>query len=1021
MAPLIFEFEWSQFFSIWGPLGVSVNVEFGAEIDFDFGYDTLGIQQFIESDFNNPGKLINGFYIGDTVDGVDVAEIELFGSLWAAAELNLGVARAGVGGGITAEIAFDLFDPDDDGKIRISELIGNFENQLMAPDDAAKLLAPLAIFDVSGRIYAELFAFLKIDLLFWEVDKKFSITPEITLIEFDIDFYRPPNLASELDNGDLIIHTGKFAGDRLLGNTDDIAEKIFINVIDENTVEVWGDNVNLDNDDADVHQTYSIGGADSRIIIYAGDGDDEIVITGATPNIIIEIFGEAGDDIINLSAFDGVALIRGGDGEDTITTGDGRDIIFGDAGIDTINSGKGNDIIFGDSSEVFRDATGNITSIVGSIGLSDSDDIINAEEGNDIIFGEGGNDTITGGKDNDIIIGDGGRITVDASDLGTDMLDIDIFDLIISQTNDDTNGGDDILLGNADNDRIFGGQGNDKIDGGDGDDELLGQHGADIIFGGSGVDDISGGDGDDVIYGERDTDPLSAGEAGIDVDVTFPVFAEQDATDAGTAGGDTIHAGLGNDIVFGNAGSDTIYGEDGNDLIRGNEDGDTIFGQSGNDELYGNGGTDTIYGGAGNDLILGGDDPDIIYGGVNSDTIDGGAGGDQYNINFIGGKTNSVTEINDTGLDGRDTVTINTTNSADTVLMRSHFATKDDSPSIPDDPNTDFDESSIEEGVAFVALLNEKTAAERVNYRNNIESFVLNTLYGDDYVAVDDTRAEFTVNLGIGDDQIQVGQLFRSERNGEAGLAIDEYVAVIETTRGFLSNGVSFDMTINGGIGNDEFTVYHNLANLIMNGQAGDDIFLIKAFALAGSEETDRGRMDLTGGGGADTIQYVVNAPVFINGGDGFDTVVIIGTEFGDDFVITEDGVFGAGLNVNFVAIEALRVDGAEGDDRFFVKSTNPKVLTELFGGLGSDTFSIAGDTPAVSSNDLKGHSGLIVHSIENTLSDDDFDDLRIEGISANIGDNEEAGIIISPVTSEIVLDEDDVTQNWLLYRCTNA
>ena len=44
-----------------------------------------------------------------------------------------------------------------------------------------------------------------------------------------------------------------------------------------------------------------------------------------------------------------------------------------------------------------------------------------------------------------------------------------------------------------------------------------------------------------------------------------------------------------------------------------------------------------------------------------------------------------------------------------------------------------------------------------------------------------------------------------------------------------------------------------------------------------------------------------------INGGDGFDTVVIIGTEFGDDFVITNAGVYGAGLNVNFVAIEALR------------------------------------------------------------------------------------------------------------------
>ncbi|GAG06724.1 unnamed protein product, partial [marine sediment metagenome] len=41
MAPLIFEFEWSKFFPIWGPLGVSINTEFDAAIDFAFGYDTV--------------------------------------------------------------------------------------------------------------------------------------------------------------------------------------------------------------------------------------------------------------------------------------------------------------------------------------------------------------------------------------------------------------------------------------------------------------------------------------------------------------------------------------------------------------------------------------------------------------------------------------------------------------------------------------------------------------------------------------------------------------------------------------------------------------------------------------------------------------------------------------------------------------------------------------------------------------------------------------------------------------------
>ena len=65
-----------------------------------------------------------------------------------------------------------------------------------------------------------------------------------------------------------------------------------------------------------------------------------------------------------------------------------------------------------------------------------------------------------------------------------------------------------------------------------------------------------------------------------------------------------------------------------------------------------------------------------------------------------------------------------------------------------------------------------------------------------------------------------------------------------------------------------------------------------------------------------------------IDGGDGFDTLIVIGTEVGDVFVITSTGVFGAGRVLNYVNIEQLDVDGMEGDDRFFVHSTAPGVVT---------------------------------------------------------------------------------------------
>ena len=92
------------------------------------------------------------------------------------------------------------------------------------------MLAPLAIFDVSGEIFAEMFAFLVIDFGFFTFEKEFPIFGPETLLSFEIDFFRPPILASELDDGDLLIHTGDFAEQRLLGNATDLSEHIVINI-----------------------------------------------------------------------------------------------------------------------------------------------------------------------------------------------------------------------------------------------------------------------------------------------------------------------------------------------------------------------------------------------------------------------------------------------------------------------------------------------------------------------------------------------------------------------------------------------------------------------------------------------------------------------------------------------------------------------------------------------------------------------------------------------------------------------
>jgi len=1032
MPKLEFEFEWGQFFSIWGPLGVSINVEFGATIDFAFGYDTLGIQEFIDSDFRNPLLLFDGFYVSDTDqptgDGTDVPELVLNGGLWAAAEINLGVARAGVGGGVFIEIDFDLFDPDHDGRVRIKEIIGNIVNEW---NYGVPALAPLAIFDVHGEITAELFAFLKIDLFLFEIDKRWNLTPPITLYEFDIPFTRPPNLATELPGGDLQINAGEFADQRLNGNISDIDEH-FVVTGGGGSVQVRAPGI------WDHAQTYDVTGT---IIFKGGQGNDTFDASGVTDaNIKFEIDGGVGNDTIKLgpASAPGPAVIYGSEGDDEIWGGSGADIIYGLGGNDTIHGGGGNDIIFGDDGRI---ATDSITAFFDPAG--DGNDTIYGDGGNDILFGSGGDDVIYGddndpltspASDKDIIIGDGGKLLF--NDTGEDKTVVNVDEIKDTQRDRfEPKGGNDLLIGNGGSDVIYGGTGNDIIDGGAGPDTLYGEDGADILYGGSGTDHVYGGDGSDTIYGERDPN-LTGSDP-------------QDKEDTGTAGGDYLYGQDGRDTIYGNEGEDEIHGGRGADTLYGDDDNDTIYGEGDPDTIYGGWGDDTIDGGASSDVVYGDNGPDdflasptegtlwntdvygfnippeyltsgtvkkillhksdksasddandTIYGGMGGDFVDGQAGHDTYIIQLEGADNHAFTSVYDSGEDQAETdyMKVFGTMYDDEFLLRA---------------------SSSLSGLAFVALLNDDPNFERVNYWQ-LERLRITGSFGDDYFAVDDTHAEVTIEGNEGQDRFQVGQLYRSPRDGGAyefnHIETEDFFFTIETTVGWLSNGISKPMTIYGGTENDYFTVFHNKEVLSLFGEDGDDTFLIKAFALAGSQEPQRERTDVSGGAGVDLVQYAMNAPVNIDGGDGFDTVIIIGTEFGDDFIITKNGVYGAGLNVNFVNIESLSVDGAEGDDRFYVMSTSEKFATQIFGGLGSDTFNMSGDTPPVISNDLRGHSGVITHEIENTDTDTIYDETIIAGISANVADNDKQDptVVISEADGSTVVTEGGA---WDLYQ----
>lgn len=131
---------------------------------------------------------------------------------------------------------------------------------------------------------------------------------------------------------------------------------------------------------------------------------------------------------------------------------------------------------------------------------------------------------------------------------------------------------DDLAVGTAFVDKIYGLNGNDDIDGGFGDDTLFGGNGDDLLQGGYGLDVLYGSEGDDKIWGG--------------------------------AGGDTIFGGGGNDSIAGGVGPDQIDGGLGDDFIAGANGRDLLTGGEGADVFVVNSAAESGVGDARSDVIF---------------------------------------------------------------------------------------------------------------------------------------------------------------------------------------------------------------------------------------------------------------------------------------------------------------------------------------------------------------------------------------------------------------------------------
>lgn len=300
----------------------------------------------------------------------------------------------------------------------------------------------------------------------------------------------------------------------------------------------------------------AIYGQEGFDLINAGAGDD--YISGGANDDLIN--GEAGHDTIYGDT--GIDQISGGEGNDYIYGGAGADVIAGDAGNDTIkggdsddliDGGEGDDTIYGESgSDKIFGKAGNDT-INGGIGGDvleggQGNDTILGAQGNDILVDGAGSDTLDGGLDSDIIIltqeidenGDTALSTsvdtvknfnkdedkiilkvsyktpISFADVQAAMVQ-DGADATISLANgqtiivkninisDITESNFQIgLSGGANNDILFGTDGEDVVFGDEGDDKVYGGEGNDELWGGAGSDELYGEGGDDILRYEAD-------------------------------------------------------------------------------------------------------------------------------------------------------------------------------------------------------------------------------------------------------------------------------------------------------------------------------------------------------------------------------------------------------------------------------------------------------------------------------------------------------------------------------------
>ncbi|MEQ1519856.1 MAG: CAP domain-containing protein [Aestuariivirga sp.] len=768
------------------------------------------------------------------------------------------------------------------------------------------------------------------------------------------------------------------------------------------------------------------GGAGLDTVSYSSSGAGvTVTLAGATASILGGHGDAAGDSIKNFENVlgsihadtltgDGLAnVIDGGAGADAMAGGAGNDTYVVDDAGDTVTETSatgGADLVLSVLSFALGANVENLT-LTGSNHIDATGNalanILTGNIGNNRLDGGVGADTMAGGQGNDTYVVDAATDKVtEVLNQGNDTIETSLatFSLgALTAVENLTYTG--VLAftgtGNALNNIIRGGIGNDKLDGGLGADTLIGGDGNDTYV----VDNIG-----DVIDETTGTG-IDLVQAAASFDLSTVLGEVESLTLTGAAAVDGKGNGLANTII-GNSGANIIEGKGGADILDGGLGLDTVsYASSG-------AGVTVVLAGAVASLGTDGDAQgdsiknfENITGSIHADTltgdglanvIDGGAGADAMN----GGAGNDTYVVDDEG----DTIAELTTGGTDLVkssITYSLVGTNVENLTLTGSDNIDAT------GNALANILTGNIGNNRLDGGAGADTMVGGA--GNDTYVVDVATDKVTEVLNQGTDTIETSL---------ATFSLAALTAVENLTYtgalAFTGTGNALNNVIRGGIGNDILNGGTGADTLI--GGAGNDTYVVDNVGDVVDEDTGSGTdlaqaavsFDLSaalgdvenlaltgsaavngtgnglantiiGNGGSNTIEGKGGADT-LDGGAGLDTVSYASSAAGVTVVLAGSVVsLGTGGDAQGDSIKnfenilgSIHADTLTGDGLANVIDGGAGA-DAMAGGAGNDTY-VVDDLLDVITEALTGGTDLVKASIDYSLLNANLENLTLVG-----------------------------------------